>query len=164
MKKLILGLIVFVSFLALAQASVSVTSILDEKTITYLPEEGQIVKKGEPLLKLNTAPIDDEIEMAKFDLNFSEIELKDKEKNYKRCAYLAENKSTSPEDCENSELIYESAKANVDECKANLGYVEKAKAKAIITAPYDCKVTKVLLIVGGGVAYGTAVMEIEPIK
>lgn len=141
--------------------AVSVTSLLDEKVITYLPEENQIVKKGEDLLKLKTAAIDIEIEKAKLDLAYAEVALKHKEKDYKRCSYLKANKSTSPENCENSELAYETAKASVENCKAKLSFINNKKAKAIITAPYDCKITKVLRIVGGGVQFGTPVLEAE---
>lgn len=163
MRKLLILLLLFISFFNLAQASVSITSVLDEKTINYLPEEGQIIKRGEYLVKMKTTPIDNEIERAKLDISYADINLKDKEKNYKRCSYLKNNNSTSPEDCENSELAYETAKAKVEECKAELDYLENKKAKAFITAPYDFKVTKVLLSVGSGVKYGTQILEIEKI-
>lgn len=144
--------------------SLSVTSVLDEYDISYLPEEGQTVKKGELLMKLDHYHFDYEIDMAKLDLDYAVLNCTEKEKEFRRCKYLADNKANSIEECGNSELAYGGAKADVDDCKAKLSFCERKKNKSEITAPYDCKVTKVYLIVGGGVKWGTPVLEIEPIK
>lgn len=149
------------SNLAFKKSSLSVTSILAEIPIIYLPEEGQIVKNGESLVKLNPTSIDNEIERAKLDLEYAQLNLNDKEKDYKRSSYLRANNSTSQENFENSELAYEVAKTNLEEYKMMLSYIENKKAKTIIAAPYDCKVTKVMLIVGGGTMFGTPILEIE---
>lgn len=145
------------------KSSTSVTSILVELPIMYLPEEGQIVKKGESLVKLNPASVNNEIERATLDLDYAQLNLNDKEKDYKRSSYLKVNNSTSQEDFENSELAYNEAKANLEEYKARLKYLEDKKTKTIITAPHDCKVTRVMLIVGGGTKFGTPILKIEKI-
>lgn len=136
-------------------------SSIDEQMISYLPEQGHMVKKGEKLIGFEPSPINLQIEQAKLNLLFAETNLKNKEKDYKRCTYLTDKKSVAQEICDIYLLDFDSAKAQVDKCKAKVKYYESEKDKFFINAPYDCKVTRVFLIVNGGVKYGTPLLKIE---
>ncbi|MEI6054553.1 MAG: hypothetical protein WCR55_00725 [Lentisphaerota bacterium] len=140
-----------------------IATLGDGFQITYLPSSGEILKKDSSLIKYEVGSIDIAINRAKLALNYAKHDLKDKESDYKRCSYLTEKKSSSKESCETSELAYETSKNALDDCEAKLTYLIEKKALGVIIAPYDCKVTKVMLIVGGGTKNGTPIMEIEKI-
>lgn len=142
-----------------------VTASLDDGfSISYLPTVGEIVKKDSPLVKYAASSIDIEIDSAKLALEYAKQDMKDKESKYKRCSYLSEKNSTSKEDCEGSKLAYETSMNTISDCEAKLTYLQEQKALSVISAPYECKVTKVMLVVGGGTKYSTPIMEIEPVK
>lgn len=140
----------------------TVTSTLNDGfVISYLPNDGQIIKKDEPLVKYDATLADIEFDRAKLALAYEKLNLKDKERDYKRCNYLSGKNSISKENCENSELEYEMAKMRVRDCEAKIEYVKGKCGLRNITAPYDCKVTKVMLAVGDGVEFGTPIMKID---
>lgn len=142
-----------------------VTATLDDGfTISYLPTVGEIVKKDSPIVKYGAVSIDIEIDKAKAALEYARLDLKDKESKYKRCSYLAEKNSISKEICENAKLAYANIIDTIADCEAKIVYLQELKTLSVINAPYDCKVTKVMLIVGGGTKYSTPIMEIAPVK
>lgn len=127
--------------------------------IVELPEEGAIVKKDEPLVKYCSAQIEED--MVQLALDYAKKAGKDKEQDYKRCKYLTDNNSNSKESCEDSELSYKTALNSIKEYEAALAIAKERVSETVIKAPYDCKVTKVLLVPGSGTTYGLPILEIE---
>ena len=120
-----------------------------------------VVKKDSSIVKYIALPADIEVERAQLALDYAKEELKDKEGKYKRCLYLTEKNSNTKESCENSKLDYEVALGAVADYQSKLDLANERKAKTIIKAPYDCRVSKVLLVQGSGTNYGTPILEIE---
>lgn len=86
-------------------------------------DEGQFVKKGQLMFKLMPVVYEAEVERAKAELNFAEIE-------YKNTKGLADNGVVSPNELSMAKAKMDKAKAELALAQAHLGFTE-------IRAPFD---------------------------
>jgi multidrug resistance efflux pump len=141
----------------------SVTSLMNG-TIKYLPEEGQIVKKGEVLIELSESCLKLQMEAAKVDINIKKEELKDLQTDIVRAKKLHEKFAVSLAALENTVYNHEKCKLELEKLKVDYKDLERKHKKCKLKAPFDCKVTKVLIIPNSGVELGQEILEVEKVS
>jgi biotin carboxyl carrier protein len=160
-----IGVFVFASLMSASTlfGAQYVTSTLQGARLNFVAEEGSTVKKGEPLVKFGTASTMDKIASAKATLQSAEGDLKDKTEDRKRYSTLKETNAASQEKLDDTDLECDLARFNVMKCTTDVKSLEAKLDMAVIAAPYDCKVTKVLIAANSGTDYGQKIIEIEPV-
>jgi len=116
-------------------------------------EVGDEVKKGQPLIKIDSTCFEIEANQKNAALEFSKIEMADSEKNYLRMQKLWEKPDGSPPSI--SQKRFEDAKSKYEQSVVTVKQAQESynRAKAnfdetVISAPYDGIVTKKLVDVG----------------
>ena len=139
------------------------TTYIKGDTITYLPKEGQIVKKGEPLVKFDTADIDLEIKALEYSLKEAEECMKDAKTDVDRSKKLREKNVVSISQYENIEYLYTSVDLAVKMLKLDISYNKKLRDAYIVPAEYDLKVVKRVVSLGSGLKLGNKILEVKKI-
>ena len=162
MKRIILLISIFI-FVGTLSYGAFVTALMDG-TIKYLPEEGQTIKQGELLIKLSDVCINLQIKAAEIEIKIQKEELKDLKTDIVRAKKLHEKSAVSLATLENTVFNYEKCKYEL--IKLNLDYkiLERKLNKCELKAPFDCIVTKVLIIPNSGVELGQEILEVEKVK
>ena len=158
MKKLFILLIIFSALPAFA---LKVTSSLKGETISYLPKVGQVVKKGEPLVKFSTKDellVLKALEFALKDVN--EI-FKDSKTDIERVKALVKTKTISVANYEDICYLYTKADIKVKLLKLDIKEQKLLIKDFTVPAPYDCKIKKLFLCVDAGTDFNTPIMDIE---
>jgi multidrug efflux pump subunit AcrA (membrane-fusion protein) len=131
--------------------------------VTYLPEVGTTVKRGQTLFKLDDRSEKVNIKKQKLQLKIALADLEDKDSDLKRSKILLDKKATSLARHENVVvefyhclLLTEIKKIEIKQSESNLeDYVGKAF--------YDCRVIKQMVCVNSGTDAGTYLLEIQPL-
>ncbi len=130
---------------------VDLSSDVSGRIVKIGVKEGDFVKKGQFLLKIDSTYNEWEMKRARANLkdlqvqaSIQKLNLKAKEKDYKRYKELWENKMISDEMYENKKLAYENALHTyqaylhrIDEARASLKSAEEKIKKSIINSPID---------------------------
>ncbi|MHB8580588.1 MAG: efflux RND transporter periplasmic adaptor subunit [Ignavibacteriaceae bacterium] len=99
--------------------------------------EGDKVKKGEIIAKLEDSDVKAQLEAAEANLELSKSGLKNAEDTYKREKTLFKTGSASQADLDASEANYKQILASIDISKANVNAAKVAVEYTIIRAPFD---------------------------
>lgn len=99
--------------------------------------EGDKVKKGEVIARLENSDIKAQLEAAEANLELSKSGLKNAEDTYKREKALFKSGLASQADLDASEANYKQVLASIDLAKANVNAAEVAMEYTIIRAPFD---------------------------
>ena len=150
-------------FLGTLSYGSAVTSLM-EGTIKYLPEEGQIVKKGEILIRLSDACLNLHMESARVGIKIKIEELKDLRTDIERARVLHEKSAVSLAALENIVYNFERCKLELAKQKVDYKVLEKKYKKCELKAPFDCKVTEILIIPNSGVDLGQEVLKVEKLS
>jgi multidrug resistance efflux pump len=161
LKRLLFALLVI--FYITPAYAMYYTTYIQGDTITYLPKVGEVVKKGETLIKFDTSDLELQIESLKFTLKEGRECLKDKKADFDRVKKLHKHKVVSTDTLENITCLYMRGKIFVKKTKLELEYYESLKKHYTVPAPYDCKVLKRIVCLGAGLKMGDPVMEIKKI-
>ncbi len=140
------------------------TSVLSGETIIYLPKNSQVVKKGDLLVKYDTAVIELELKVLKSQLKEANECLKDSKTDCDRAKKLYNKKIISKNDFDNICLLYKKCKIAVDILKIDIK-IEEFKIKHYFStyAPYDLRVAKRILSVNSGVKVAKTILELQKI-
>ncbi|MDR1976367.1 MAG: efflux RND transporter periplasmic adaptor subunit [Campylobacteraceae bacterium] len=94
---------------------------------------GDVVKKGDLLVEIDTTVLETKVESSKAELAYQKAQLKDREAKltlakslYERQKYLLANNATSEESYENAESALLSAEASIDMIKAQIAQTESS--------------------------------------
>ena len=140
------------------------TAVLSGETITFLPEEGSIVKKGDLIVKYDTAVIDLAVKVLKAQLKEAEECLRDAKSDCERAKKLFSENLMSKSDFSDTCLLYNKCKIVVDIFKLDIKIEEyKIKNYYSVYAPYDLKVIKNILSVNSGVKVARPILEVQKI-
>jgi multidrug resistance efflux pump len=144
-----------------AEGVLSLTAALNGQVISYLPEEGQIVKKGDVLLKYYSG-------IQKLQLKSLELALKEAKKclvdcksDFERTKKLYNNKIISLKEYENISLVYTKGSDHVKILENRIKDKKLVIKKFTVTAPYDVKITKLILAVESGAKVGKPILELK---
>ncbi len=99
--------------------------------------EGDKVKKGEVIARLENSDIKAQLEAAEANLELSKSGLKNVEDTYKREKALFKSGLASQADLDASEANYKQVLASIDLAKANVNAAKVAMEYTIIRAPFD---------------------------
>lgn len=141
------------------------TSYIQGDLITWLPKEGEIVKKGAPLVKFDTTDID--LVMKALDYTIKEADecVKDSATDIERAKTLALNKEHAISTKVYEDVLYQNEVCSLDlkKLKLELEYYKKLRSFYVVPAPYDVKISKRVVSVNSGLKYGTTILKVERI-
>ncbi len=160
MKKLTLILLMIFCITPI-YANMYYTTYIEGDPIVYMPEEGQIVKKGEILVKFDSEDLELRIQALENSLKECEECLKDSKTDISRAKTLHERSVISTCAYEDIVCLYDQCKLKVDAYKLDLEYYKAGKKDYTIKAPYNCKIIKRIVSIGSGLKFGEKVMEVE---
>ena len=161
MKKKVLLIVAFLVLSVFCFADSAMLTANMSGTIKYLPDVGQIVKQGEPLIKFSTGYIDLEIEKGMIALKIKEEDLKDLKTDIARSRLLHGKSIVSLATLENNVLLYEKCLLSLETLKIEGRDLMRKYNKCILSAPFDCKIIKVFVIPNSGVELGQEILEVE---
>lgn len=98
-------------------------------------EEGDHVKRGDLIVRLDQTDVLAELEQARADLDIARAELKQAGNNYERRKKLFEKEMISEEEMDNSELAVAQAKGKMVRAKTSLDQAQERFDETIVTAP-----------------------------
>ena len=99
--------------------------------------QGDMVKKGDPLVILNTEILDEEIIFQQAKLKQIELRIANVEKNYKRLERLFGKAGVSERERDNALFEYENAQIEKQATQATLQKLKIQKKRSIISAPFS---------------------------
>ncbi len=120
-----------------AQRKAAVASKATGRLIYLGVVEGDKVKKGQIIARLEDSDVSAQLDEAKANLELSEVTLADAKWNYERNQKLLKSGSITELTFENSETQYKKAQASVDIAKANVESAEVAVENTLVRAPFD---------------------------
>lgn len=100
-------------------------------------DEGQVVKKGQQLFKLNSSVFDEKVKQAQANLKEAQANLKKIEYEVGRIQRIVEEDIISPIRLEQARAEQEAAKMKVKHAQAELQQAQTYSSYATITAPFD---------------------------
>ena len=137
------------------------TSYIKGDSITYLPKEGQIVKKGKALIKFETADIEFKIKSYEYSLKEAEECMKDAKTDIDRSKILRERNIISLSEYDNIGYLYTRGVLTVEMIKLDVAYYKRFRDVYVIPAAYDLRVVKRLVSLGSGLKLGGKVLKIK---
>lgn len=99
--------------------------------------QGDTVKKGDPLVILNTEILDEEIIFQQSKLKQIELRIANVEKNYKRLERLYGKAGVSERERDNALFEYENAQIEKQATQATLQKLKIQKKRSVISAPFN---------------------------
>ena len=100
-------------------------------------DQGDMVKKGDPLVILNTEILDEEINFQQAKLKQIELRIANVEKNYKRLERLYGKAGVSERERDNALFEYENAQIEKQATQATLQKLKIQKKRSVISAPFN---------------------------
>ena len=131
--------------------------------------EGQVVKKGDLLVRIKPDAYQAQYERAQASLSSSEANLLKAEAEYKRMSELFEKKLVSDADMDISKATYQSAKASHAQATASLKEARETLGKTTIYSPMNGVVSQLLRELGERVSgstftQGTEIMTVADLS
>lgn len=111
-------------------------------------KEGDKVKKGQLLFRLDSAQADLSVRQAKTLLEAAEVGLRSAETDYKRTKELYDRGSVAPATFDQVQARYDNAKSAVSQAKVAVSMAQKASGDTSVRSPIDGVVTAKLKNVG----------------
>ena len=120
-----------------AQRKASVASKGTGRLVYLGVVEGDKVKKGEIIARLEDDDVKAQLDQAKANLKVAEAGLQDVQRNYNRQKELFKTQSASQADLDAAESNYQKVLANIAVAKAGVEEAQVAMENTIIRAPFD---------------------------
>lgn len=130
-----------------AQAA-TIGALVDGQVTQLLVKEGELVKKGQLLLEIDSQVLSAQMLELKTKIKQTELELKDAKVNLEAEKALYDQSATAKRRYDAFVLASEYAQAKVNVLKAELAQVQARLAYHMIKAPFDAKVSKVWVQLG----------------
>lgn len=111
-------------------------------------KEGDKVKKGQLLFRLDSSQADLSVRQAKTLLEAAEVGLRSAETDYKRTKELFDRGSVAPATFDQVQARYDAAKNSVAQAKVAVSMAQKASGDSAVRSPIDGVVTAKLKSVG----------------
>ena len=99
--------------------------------------EGDHVKKGDPMVQLNTDILDKEIAISETRIQQTDIRIKNAEKNYMRLQDLFKKEAASEKTYDDAYFTYQDLIKDKETAEKNLEKLLIEKRKSVIRAPFD---------------------------
>lgn len=116
-----------------SQVSSDVSGLVED----VLVSEGNHVKAGDPMIRLDTEILDKEIGLRKIRIEQIDLRIKLAKKNFKRLETLLSRKGTSETNYDDAVYDYQDAQSEKKSSELELEKLLIQKRKSIIKAPFD---------------------------
>jgi membrane fusion protein (multidrug efflux system) len=127
-------------------------------------DEGQEVKKGQPLFQLNAAEYKLELEKAQANLNDAVAEAKAAELEAERVAILVNKKIVAKTELALAKSKVKSAHAKVDEARSNETAAQLRLSYTYIKAPFDGIIDRIPMKAGSLIDEGTLLTTVSDVQ
>lgn len=117
----------------ISDLSTEVAGLVDDVMI----RQGDRVKKNDPLVKLDTELLEQEILLTKTRIEQAELRITNSEKNFKRLDRLFRESGVSEKDFDDALFNYEDAKKEKKALQNSLATLMIKKKRSLIRAPFD---------------------------
>jgi membrane fusion protein, multidrug efflux system len=117
----------------ISEISTEVAGLVEEVSVS----QGDQVKKGETLVRLNTEILDMEIALTQTRIEQIELRIDNTGKNYKRLERLYKSSGVSEKDFDDALYAYQDAEKEKQAVKDNLAKLMIQQRRSIIRAPFD---------------------------
>jgi membrane fusion protein, multidrug efflux system len=122
--------------------------------------EGDQVKKGDVLVRLNTELLDREISLAKTRIEQIELRIQNAEKDYKRLEQLYQKSGVSEKSYDDAVFTYQDAVLEKQALEDNLQKLLIQKRRSVIVAPFTGVILRKNTDVGGWVQQGSTLVRL----
>lgn len=136
--------------------STEVVGLVEEVEVN----QGDQVKKGDPLVRLNTEILDKEIALTRTRIEQIELRIENTKKNFSRLERLYKNSGVSEKDYDDALYTYQDAKKEKQASQNNLEKLLIQKRRSVISAPFDGIVLSKDVDSGGWVQQGKQLVSI----
>jgi membrane fusion protein (multidrug efflux system) len=113
--------------------STEVVGLVEEVNVN----QGDQVKKGDPLVRLNTEILEREIALTKTRIEQIDLRIKNTEKNFKRLDRLYKSSGVSEKDFDDALYSYQDARKEKQAIEDTLGKLLIQQRRSVIKAPFD---------------------------
>jgi multidrug efflux system membrane fusion protein len=118
--------------------------------------EGEIVRAGQPLLRIDTRPFDIALERARADLQLAQARESLARSEAERAGRLAQQQAIAQEEVERRTATWKEAQARAAAAQAAVQAAALDREFAIVTAPMEGRIGRALVTAGNYVAAGAA--------
>ncbi len=122
--------------------------------------QGDYVKKGDPLVVLNTEILDREISLMRTRMEQMDLRIDNTRKNYKRLEMIYREKGISEKDYDDSLYTYQDAEKERTATGDTLEKLLIQKRKSVITSPFDGRILSKDVDSGAWVQQGKQLLSI----
>ncbi len=124
--------------------------------IIELPiEEGDVVRRGDLIARLDRRTAQNDYDQAQADYSVAEVTVRQRERELKRLQTLFENKLASESELDNAKLAYEQANSSLVRTKAGLSTAEERLRDTEIRSPIDGIIIERPVEIGQIISSGT---------
>ncbi|HWO56657.1 MAG TPA: efflux RND transporter periplasmic adaptor subunit [bacterium] len=124
--------------------------------IIELPiEEGDVVRRGDLIARLDRRTAQNDYDQAQADYSVAEVTVRQRERELKRLQTLFENKLASESELDNAKLAYEQANSSLVRTKAALSTAEERLRDTEIRSPIDGIIIERPVEIGQIISSGT---------
>ncbi len=125
---------------------------------------GDRVKKGQPLVRLNTDLLDTDIQLSQTRIKQSDLQAELAEKDFERQKSLLKNRGSSQKNYDDASFNLNNARMEKQAARQSLARLNLQKEKSTITAPFDGIVLEKQVEIGDWVQQGNPVMTVGSIN
>ncbi|HBM15751.1 MAG TPA: hypothetical protein DD381_05325 [Lentisphaeria bacterium] len=138
----------------------TITSKLTARVIEVCVKAGEIVKKGQLIIKLDDTELQGKLQQGKADIALSEANIKQAESDYTRYSGLYETRAVSRQEFENVATRLKNTKSELLKANGMVNEVESLIRYANIVSPIDGLVVDKEVDVGDTVLPGQVLMKL----
>lgn len=146
------------------QTSATVSAKISGRVEQVLVQEGQAVKAGDPLAKLETVELNNSVRQAGDSVRKAQVNYELAMNDYNRYKKLADIGAVSEQQLDNVKAKLKLAEADLSSAAANQSSAEQQHSYGIIAAPVDGVVANKAVTVGQVVSPGAALMVVQDIN
>ncbi|MDP2187259.1 MAG: efflux RND transporter periplasmic adaptor subunit [Sphingobacteriaceae bacterium] len=129
-----------------------------------LVDEGQRVRKGQPLFKLSATEAEAAVASARASVQLAEAELRKTKLEAQRVLGLVKSKVVAATEQQLAEAEVEIAKAKLQDAKSNLLSRENQLSFSVVTAPFAGRINRIVLKMGAMVEPGQLMTTLSDIS
>ncbi|WP_373325556.1 efflux RND transporter periplasmic adaptor subunit [Sporomusa paucivorans] len=145
------------------QISATVSAKISGRVEQVLVQEGQTVKAGQPLVKLETVELINTARQAGDSVRKAQVNYELALNDFNRYKRLADIGAVSEQQLDNAKAKLKSAEADVSSATANQSSAEQQFSYGVISSPVDGVVANKTVTVGQVVSPGAALMVVQDI-
>ncbi len=151
------------------ETQVKINAEVSGEIIALPVQEGQVVKKGQLLVKIKPDAYKAQLDQAEAAMMMAQAALTKADADYKRVKGLFAKQLASDADMDNAKASYESAKGNYDQALSNVNQARDTYSKTTIYSPMDGIVSQLISelaerVSGSTFTLGTQIMTIADLS